>query len=63
MVFGEPLDFSRFAGLAGDKFVERTITDEVMYALMRQSGQEYVDVYAASGKKNVDGPKTFGAVE
>lgn len=44
--FGQPLDFSRYAGLAGDRFVERAITDEVMYELMELSGREYVDVYA-----------------
>jgi 1-acyl-sn-glycerol-3-phosphate acyltransferase len=49
--FGEPLDFSRYEGLAGDRFVERSITDEVMYALMELSGQEYVDIYAAKVKE------------
>jgi 1-acyl-sn-glycerol-3-phosphate acyltransferase len=58
--FGEPLDFSRFAGLAGDKFVERAITDEIMYTLMRQSGQQYVDDYASSVKSKGNGPKAFG---
>lgn len=47
---GEPLDFSRYDGLAGDRFVERSITDELMYALMELSGQEYVDVYAVKVK-------------
>ncbi|MGY1652755.1 lysophospholipid acyltransferase family protein [Geodermatophilus sp. SYSU D01119] len=49
--FGEPLDFSRYEGLAGDRFVERSITDEIMYEVMTLSGQEYVDVYGASVKK------------
>ncbi|NIJ12780.1 1-acyl-sn-glycerol-3-phosphate acyltransferase [Saccharomonospora amisosensis] len=49
--FGEPLDFSRYDGLSGDRFVERSITDEIMYALMELSGQEYVDVYAAKAKE------------
>ncbi|MFI7605074.1 lysophospholipid acyltransferase family protein [Micromonospora sp. NPDC049366] len=44
--FGEPLDFSRYRGLAGDRFVERAVTDEIMYELMELSGREYVDVYA-----------------
>ncbi|RZS38932.1 1-acyl-sn-glycerol-3-phosphate acyltransferase [Herbihabitans rhizosphaerae] len=48
--FGAPLDFSRYEGLDGDRFVERSITDEIMYALMELSGQEYVDVYAAKVK-------------
>jgi 1-acyl-sn-glycerol-3-phosphate acyltransferase len=50
VVFGEPLDFSRFSGLEGDRFVLRSITDEIMYDLSRISGQEYVDVYASSVK-------------
>ncbi len=53
VVFGEPLDFSRFQGLEGDRFVLRSITDEIMYELNRLSGQEYVDVYASSVKERV----------
>jgi len=49
--FGKPLDFSRYEGLSGDRFVERSITDELMYALMELSGQEYVDIYAAKAKE------------
>jgi 1-acyl-sn-glycerol-3-phosphate acyltransferase len=49
--FGKPLDFSRYEGLGGDRFVERSITDEIMYALMELSGQEYVDIYAAKAKE------------
>jgi 1-acyl-sn-glycerol-3-phosphate acyltransferase len=48
---GVPLDFSRYEGLAGDRFIERSITDEVMYDLMELSGQEYVDIYAAKAKE------------
>ena len=48
IIFGEPLDFSRFEGLEGDRFILRSITDEIMYELSRISGQEYVDVYASS---------------
>ena len=49
--FGKALDFSRYEGLAGDRFIERSITDEIMYALMELSGQEYVDIYAAKAKE------------
>ncbi|MGQ0776259.1 MAG: lysophospholipid acyltransferase family protein [Pseudonocardiales bacterium] len=49
--FGAPLDFSRYEGLAGDRFVERSMVDEIMYSLMELSGQEYVDIYAASAKE------------
>ncbi|PID96305.1 MAG: 1-acyl-sn-glycerol-3-phosphate acyltransferase [Actinomycetales bacterium] len=50
---GKPLDFSRYEGMEHDRFVLRSITDEIMYELMLLSGQEYVDVYATSVKKNV----------
>ena len=49
--FGKPMDFSRFDGLAGNRFIERAVIDEVMYELMNLSGQEYVDIYAATLKK------------
>ena len=49
--FGKPMDFSRFDGLAGNRFIERAVIDEVIYELMTLSGQEYVDIYAASVKK------------
>jgi 1-acyl-sn-glycerol-3-phosphate acyltransferase len=47
---GKPMDFSRFEGLAGNRFIERAVIDEVMYELMQLSGQEYVDLYAADIK-------------
>jgi len=48
--FGHPIDFSRYAGMAGDRFIERAVTDEIMYELMELSGREYVDVYAQKVK-------------
>lgn len=51
VVFGEPLDFSRYEGLEDDRFVLRSITDEVMYEIMELSGQEYVDMYATTAKE------------
>lgn len=50
LVIGRPLDFSRYEGMAGDRFVERSMTDEIMYRLMELSGQEYVDIYASKRK-------------
>ncbi|WP_032400587.1 lysophospholipid acyltransferase family protein [Rhodococcoides fascians] len=50
MVVGEPLDFTRYAGGQNSKAILRAITDEVMTALANLSGQEYVDVYAATVK-------------
>lgn len=60
--FGKPMDFSRFEGLAGNRFIERAVTDEVIYELMGLSGQEYVDIYAASikNRSNGDAPADEG---
>jgi 1-acyl-sn-glycerol-3-phosphate acyltransferase len=48
--YGKPLDFSRYYGLETDQIVLRAMTDEIMYELMRLSGQEYVDEYAQRKK-------------
>ncbi|QTD97059.1 lysophospholipid acyltransferase family protein [Streptomyces cyanogenus] len=49
--FGAPLDFSRYAGLENEKAVLRAVTDEIVYAILTLSGQEYVDEYAAVVKE------------
>ena len=51
--FGEPLDFSRFYGMASDHCVLRTVTDEVMHVIEKLSGQEYVDIYAQQAKEKL----------
>jgi 1-acyl-sn-glycerol-3-phosphate acyltransferase len=51
IVYGEPLDFSRFDGMEGDRIVLRAVADEIMYELMKISGQEYVDQYASTVKE------------
>jgi 1-acyl-sn-glycerol-3-phosphate acyltransferase len=48
--FGAPLDFSRYAGMEGEKAAIRAVTDEIMYEILALSGQEYVDDYAAAVK-------------
>ena len=53
VVIGEPLDFSRYQGMENDRFILRSVTDEIMYALMSLSGQEYVDMYAATAKARI----------
>lgn len=55
VVIGEPIDFSRYQGLAGNRFVLRSVTDEIIYEMNKLSGQEYRDVYASTvrAKKNV----------
>ena len=51
IIVGEPLDFSRFDGMEGDRVILRAVTDEIMYELMKLSGQEYVDTYASTLKE------------
>jgi 1-acyl-sn-glycerol-3-phosphate acyltransferase len=48
--FGESLDFSRYEGMEGERFAVRAVTDEIMYAVLEMSGQEYVDRYAGEVK-------------
>ncbi|HZC71999.1 MAG TPA: lysophospholipid acyltransferase family protein [Jatrophihabitans sp.] len=60
---GKPLDFSRYEGMSGDRFVERSMTDEIMYELMQLSGQEYVDRYAAKVKEAEGNDTGFGSRE
>ena len=60
---GKPLDFSRYEGMEGDRFVLRSITDEIMYALMELSGQEYVDMYATAMKDRIAREKKNKAKE
>jgi 1-acyl-sn-glycerol-3-phosphate acyltransferase len=55
--FGRPLDFSRYAGMENDRYILRAVTDEIMYEIMRLSGQEYVDKYASQAKNEAKNAK------
>ncbi|WP_426187585.1 lysophospholipid acyltransferase family protein [Microbacterium sp. TWP3-1-2b2] len=50
IVIGEPLDFSRYEGMENDRYILRSVTDEIMVALQRLGEQQYDDVYASSVK-------------
>jgi 1-acyl-sn-glycerol-3-phosphate acyltransferase len=54
VLFGQPLDFSRFDGYENDRFVLRAITDEIMVEIHHLSGQEYADEYASSARARVE---------
>ena len=49
--FGKPLDFSRYEGMEGDRYILRSITDEIMYEIMLLGDQEYVDMYSTRAKE------------
>lgn len=53
VVIGEPLDFSRFAGMEGERAVLRAVTDQIVYHIMQLSNQEYEDVYASTVKNRL----------
>ncbi len=57
IIIGRPLDFSRYDGMGDDRHVLRSVTDEIMYELMRLSGQEYVDEYASVAKERIAAEK------
>lgn len=54
IVFGEPIDFSRYRRMPADRFVLRAITDEIMSEIAALSDQEYADVYASTLRKKLD---------
>ena len=53
IVIGEPLDFSRFEGMEGDRYILRSVTDEIMVALQQLGEQKYEDVYASAVKNRI----------
>ena len=54
IVIGEPIDFSRYKGLPHDRFILRSITDEVMTEIHALSNQEYRDIYASTIRSKMD---------
>ncbi|MEN2741226.1 lysophospholipid acyltransferase family protein [Microbacterium sp. X-17] len=56
MVIGEPLNFSRFHGMESDRYVLRSVTDEIMVALQRLGEQRYEDIYATAAKERLASP-------
>jgi 1-acyl-sn-glycerol-3-phosphate acyltransferase len=47
---GEPLDFANFIGQPAGARQRRAVTDEVVSAIQKLSGQEFVPVYASARK-------------
>ena len=53
VIIGEPMDFTRFAGMEGERAVLRAVTDLIDYNIMQLSYQEYEDVYASTVKNRM----------
>lgn len=58
VIFGEPLEFSRYYGQESDRAVLRAVTDEIIQQIQKLSGQEYVDIYAKQAKDSSQPPAT-----
>ena len=60
---GKPLDFSRYEGMSRDRYILRSVTDEIMYEILAMSEQEYVDVYADRMKQQLAEAKATAKAE
>jgi 1-acyl-sn-glycerol-3-phosphate acyltransferase len=50
---GEPLDFAEFRGQPAGARQRRAVTDDVIQAIQKLSGQEYVPMYASARKEEL----------
>lgn len=50
---GEPIDFSRYRGMQTNRFILRSVTDEIMSEIAAMSEQVYADVYASKLRKAI----------
>jgi 1-acyl-sn-glycerol-3-phosphate acyltransferase len=53
VIFGEPMEFSRYYGRETDREALRAVTDEIMAQIAKLSGQEYVNSYAKQAKERL----------
>ena len=51
VIFGQPMEFSRYYGREQDREALRAVTDEIMAEIAKLSGQEYVYIYAQQAKE------------
>jgi 1-acyl-sn-glycerol-3-phosphate acyltransferase len=55
VIFGPPMEFSRFYGK--DRAALRAVTDEIIAEIAKLSGQEYVPIYAQQAKAELQADK------
>jgi 1-acyl-sn-glycerol-3-phosphate acyltransferase len=53
VIFGPPMEFSRYYGRETDREALRAVTDEIMAEIAKLSGQEYVNIYASQAKEQL----------
>jgi 1-acyl-sn-glycerol-3-phosphate acyltransferase len=57
VIFGPPMEFSRFYGKETDRAALRAVTDEIIAEIAKLSGQEYVPMYAQEAKAQLQADK------
>ena len=53
VIFGKPMEFSRYYGRESDREALRAVTDEIIAEIAKLSGQEYVNIYAKQAKERL----------
>jgi hypothetical protein len=61
VIFGPPMEFSRFYGKETDLAALRAVTDEIIAEIAKLSGQEYVPSYAQDAKAQLQADKAAKA--
>ena len=57
---GEPIDFAEYRGQPAGARQRRAVTDEVVRAIQKLSGQEFVPIYASVRKDELAGDARAG---
>ena len=64
VIFGKPMEFSRYYGKEKDREALRAVTDEIIAEIAKLSGQEYVNIYAQQAKEQAPGrPARHGFID
>jgi 1-acyl-sn-glycerol-3-phosphate acyltransferase len=63
VIFGPPMEFSRFYGKETDRAALRAVTDEIVAEIAKLSGQEYVPIYAQQAKAELQADKAAKAAK
>jgi 1-acyl-sn-glycerol-3-phosphate acyltransferase len=63
VIFGPPMEFSRFYGKETDRAALRAVTDEIIAEIAKLSGQEYVPMYAQEAKAQLQADKADKAAK
>ena len=58
VIFGPPMEFSRYYGKETDRAALRAVTDEIIAEIAKLSGQEYVNLYAKQVKRGPRKPRS-----